>query len=59
MEFSDLIQEGNIGLIKAIENFDCEKGYKFSTYARWWINAAIRESIRSKNKLIRIPFGKK
>lgn len=58
MEFSDLIQEGNIGLIKAIENFDCEKGYKFSTYARWWINAAIREAINSKNRLIRIPFGK-
>lgn len=55
MEFIDLIQEGNSGLIKAVENFDYSKGYKFSTYATWWIRQAITRAIGNKGKVIRIP----
>lgn len=55
MEFMDIIQEGNLGLLKAIEKFDCSKGYKFSTYASWWIRQAITRAIFDKNKLIRLP----
>jgi RNA polymerase primary sigma factor len=55
MEIIDLIQEGNRGLIKAVENFDYHKGYKFSTYATWWIRQAISRAINDKSKAIRIP----
>jgi RNA polymerase primary sigma factor len=55
MEIIDLIQEGNRGLIKAVENFDYRKGYKFSTYATWWIRQAILRAINDKAKAIRVP----
>jgi RNA polymerase primary sigma factor len=55
MEIIDIIQEGNRGLIKAVENFDYRMGYKFSTYATWWIRQAITRAINDKSKTIRIP----
>lgn len=55
LDMEDLVQDGNVGLIKAIERFDPDKGYKFSTYATWWITQAIQRSISNTGKTIRTP----
>jgi len=55
MQFLDLIQEGNLGLIKAVDKFDYSKGFKFSTYATWWIRQAITRAIADQARTIRIP----
>ena len=55
VEFIDLIQDGNTGLMKAVDRFDSTKGYKFSTYATWWIRQAVTRSLANKSRLIRVP----
>ena len=55
LQFNDLIQEGNFGLIKAVERFDVDRGFKFATYATWWIRHHIKRSISEKDPLVRVP----
>jgi RNA polymerase primary sigma factor len=55
LPFTDLIQEGNVGLVKAVEKFEYRRGYKFSTYATWWIRQSVQRAIANKAKVVRVP----